>query len=281
MTGPDFLVIGHVAKDIVPGGWRLGGTAAYASIQAERLGLRTAVVTSAPGSIDLATLLPGVEVHRVPSRQPTTFRNCYRDGRRTQFILARARPLALADVPRDWLSASIVLLGPLCGEVTPETTALFPRSVVGIAAQGWLRSVDSEERVIPSQWPDSNAWASVRALFVSEDDLAGDNSPLNRWTAAFPVVAYTQASRGARLHAGGLWRHIDAFPEREVDPTGAGDVFAACFLTRLHETGDLPLAARFAAAAASISVSREGTLAIPDRLQIERRMAEHPEIVLR
>jgi sugar/nucleoside kinase (ribokinase family) len=281
MTSPDFLVIGHVAKDIVPGGWRLGGTAAYASIQAERLGLRTAVLTSAPGSIDLATLLRGVEVRRVPSRHPTTFRNCYQDGHRTQFLLARARPLALGDVPKDWLSASIVLLGPLCGEVPPETTSLFARALVGIAAQGWLRGVDSEERVIPSQWPDSNAWASVHALFVSEDDLATDNSPLDRWTAAFPVVAYTQASRGARLHAGGLWRHIDAFPEREVDPTGAGDVFAASFLTRLRETGDLSLAARFAAAAASISVSREGTLAIPDRRQIEQRMAEHPEIVLR
>jgi sugar/nucleoside kinase (ribokinase family) len=281
MTSPDFLVIGHVAKDIVPGGWRLGGTAAYASIQAERLGLRTAVLTSAPGSIDLARLLRGVEVHRVPSRHPTTFRNCYQDGHRTQFLLARARPLALGDVPKAWLSASIVLLGPLCGEVPPETTSVFAHSLVGIAAQGWLRGVDSEQRVIASQWPESIALSNVHALFVSEDDLAGDTSSLDRWTAAFPVVAYTQASRGARLYAGGLWRHIDAFPEREVDPTGAGDVFAASFLTRLHETGDLSLAARFAAAAASISVSREGTLAIPDRRQIEQRMAEHPEILLR
>lgn len=281
MTSPDFLVIGHVAKDIVPGGWRLGGTAAYASIQAGRLGLRTAVVTSTPGSIRLAGLLPGVAVHRVPSRRPTTFRNCYEDGHRTQFLLARARPLRPADVPKEWRSASIVLLGPLCGEVPPETTSLFASSLVGIAAQGWLRGVDSEQRVVPSPWPDSAGWHNVHALFVSEDDLPGDDSPLDRWTGAFPIIAYTQASRGARLYAGGLWRHIDAFPERELDPTGAGDVFAASFLTRLHETGDVSLAARFAAAAASISVSREGTLAIPDRRQIEQRMAEHPEIVLR
>jgi 1D-myo-inositol 3-kinase len=281
MTSPDFLVIGHVAKDIVPGGWRLGGTAAYASIQASRLGLQTAVVTSAPGSIDLAALLPGVEVHRVPSRHATTFRNCYQDGHRTQFLLARARPLELGDVPKAWLSASIVLLGPLCGEVPPEMTSLFARSLVAIGAQGWLRRIDSEQRVIPCEWPDSVGWSNVHALFVSEDDLADDGNALERWAAGFPTVAYTQASRGARLCNGGLWRHIDAFPEREVDPTGAGDVFAASFLTRLHESGDLPLASRFAAAAASISVSREGTLAIPDRGEIEQRMAEHPEIVLR
>jgi len=281
MTRPDFLIIGHVAKDVVPGGWHLGGTAAYASLQAIRLGLRTAVVTSAPASMDLAALLPGVEVHRVPSRQATTFRNCYRDGHRTQFLLARARSLALTDVPDAWWTAPIVLLGPVCGEVPPEATSLFAHSLLGVTAQGWLRGVDRQQRVTRRAWPDSPSWAGAHAVFASEDDLAGDTSALDRWTAVFAVVAYTQASRGACLHAEGRWCHVDAFPEREVDPTGAGDVFAAAFLARLSETGDLDLAARFAAAAASISVSREGTLAIVGRQQIEERMTQHPEIVLR
>jgi sugar/nucleoside kinase (ribokinase family) len=231
--------------------------------------------------MDLAALLPGVEVHRVPSRQPTTFRNCYQDGHRSQFLLGRARTLALTDVPDAWRSAPIVLLGPVCGEVPPEATSLFPQSLVGVSAQGWLRWVDSERRVTSRVWPESPSWADAHALFVSEDDLAGDTSTLERWTAVFPVVAYTQASRGACLHIDGRWCHIDAFPEHEVDPTGAGDVFAAAFLARLYETGDPALAARFAAAAASISVSREGTLAIADRQQIEERMAQHPEILLR
>jgi sugar/nucleoside kinase (ribokinase family) len=281
MTRPDFLVIGHVVKDVVPGGWRLGGTAAYASLQATRLGLRAAVVTSAPGSMDLAALLPGVEVRRVPSRRATTFRNCYHDGHRSQFVLARARTLALTDVPDAWRTAPIVLLGPVCGEVSPEATSLFAHSLLGVSAQGWLRGLDPQQRVSRRAWPDSPSWASGYAVFVSEDDLAGDTSSLDRWTAVFPVVAYTQASRGACLHVDGRWRHIDAFPEREVDPTGAGDVFAAAFLARLCEAGDLALAARFAAAAAGISVSREGTLAIADRRQIEERMAQHPEVVLR
>jgi sugar/nucleoside kinase (ribokinase family) len=281
MARPDFLVIGHVVKDVVPDGWRLGGTAAYASLQASRLGLRVAVVTSVPGSMDLAALLPGVDVHRVPSRRATTFRNCYDDGHRSQFVLGRARTLALSDVPDDWRSAPVVLLGPVCGEVPPETTSLFAHSLVGVTAQGWLRRVDSQRRVTARAWPDSPSWADGHALFVSEDDLAGDTSALDRWTTVFPVVAYTQASRGACLHVDGRWCHIDAFPEHEVDPTGAGDVFAAAFLARLYETGDPALAARFAAAAASISVSREGTLAIAERQQVEERMAQHVEILLR
>jgi len=281
MTRPDFLVIGHVVKDVVPGGWRLGGTAAYASLQASRLGLRVAVVTGAPASVDLAALLPGVEVERVPSRRVTTFRNCYQDGHRSQFVLARARSLALGDVPDAWRTAPIVLLGPVCGEVPPEATSLFAHSLVGVCAQGWLRRVDSQRRVTRRAWPDSPSWGSAYAVFASEDDLAGDTSALERWSAVFRVVAYTRASRGACLHVDGRWCHIEAFPEREVDPTGAGDVFAAAFLGRLWESGDAALAARFATAAASISVSREGTLAIAERQQIEERMAQHPEILLR
>jgi sugar/nucleoside kinase (ribokinase family) len=281
MTRPDFLVIGHVVKDVVPGGWRLGGTAAYASLQASRLGLRTAVVTSAPGSMDLGALLPGVEVHRVPSRRATTFRNCYQDGQRSQFVLAEARRLAVSEVPDAWRTAPIVLLGPVCGEVPPEAISVFAHSLVGVCAQGWLRGVDAQQRVTRRAWPGSASSGSGDAIFVSEDDLGGDTSLLGGWTGVFPVVAYTQASRGACLHVGGRWCHIDAFPEREVDPTGAGDVFAAAFLARLHESRDAALAARFAAAAASISVSREGTLAIADRRQIEERMGQHPEILLR
>lgn len=281
MTRPDFLVIGHVVKDLVPGGWRLGGTATYASLQGARLGLRAAVVTSAPGWMDLAALLPGVEVHRVPSRRPTTFRNCYHNEDRTQFVLAQARTLDLSDVPDAWLATPIILLGPVCGEVPPEAASLFPHPLVGVSAQGWLRRVDAQQRVGSSPWPDSASWSDGHVLFVSDEDITRDTGLLNRWAAVFPVVACTQSSRGARVHVSGQWRHIGAFPQRQVDPTGAGDIFAAAFLSRLYETDDPALAARFAAAAASISVSGEGALAIADRGQIEGRMAQHPEIVLR
>jgi sugar/nucleoside kinase (ribokinase family) len=55
----------------------------------------------------------------------------------------------------------------------------------------------------------------------------------------------------------------------EVDPTGAGDVFAAAFLIRLHETGNNFEAARFASAAAALSLGGSGISAIAGRAQIE------------
>lgn len=59
---------------------------------------------------------------------------------------------------------------------------------------------------------------------------------------------------------------------REVDPTGAGDVFAAAFLVSLRRREAVATAARFAAAAAAISVEGFGLGAIPTRAVIEERL---------
>jgi sugar/nucleoside kinase (ribokinase family) len=118
-------------------------------------------------------------------------------------------------------------------------------------------------------------------LFVSDEDLAGDESMLERWTREVPVVAMTESWKGARVHGDGAWRRMDAFPEAEVDPTGAGDTFATALLVRLRETGDVYEAARFGAAAASISVGGMAAESIATREQIDERLRAYPEVALR
>jgi sugar/nucleoside kinase (ribokinase family) len=55
----------------------------------------------------------------------------------------------------------------------------------------------------------------------------------------------------------------------EIDPTGSGDIFAAGFLVRLHQTKDPWEAARFANVLASASVTRRGIAStpLPDEIQ--------------
>ncbi len=63
---------------------------------------------------------------------------------------------------------------------------------------------------------------------------------------------------------------MPAFPATERDPTGAGDVFAAALLVRLHETGDPLDAARFAARVAAASIEGRGVSMVPTRVEVER-----------
>jgi sugar/nucleoside kinase (ribokinase family) len=62
-----------------------------------------------------------------------------------------------------------------------------------------------------------------------------------------------------------------------VDPTGAGDVFAAAFLVRYRETGDPFASALFASCAASLSVEAPGLEGVPTRARVEERFRQFPE----
>lgn len=281
MTTPDVVVIGHVVQDVVPGGWRVGGTATFATAQAQRLGLRAGLVTRVGPDVTLEDVIPKAMLAGRASIRTTRFENVYDGSRRRQRVPVQAERLTMDDVPAGWRSAGIVLMGPVCGEVPAGMATAFSGSLVGVSAQGWLRSLDREHRVRRRAWSGPPFWSGCEVLFVSDEDLGRRRDQLDCWTAEVPMVVVTRNRRGARLQMNGRWQSIEAFPAREVDPTGAGDVFAAAFLVHYHEKGDAAQAIRFASAAAACSVEAVGLEGIATRQEIEARLEEHPEVALR
>jgi sugar/nucleoside kinase (ribokinase family) len=278
---PDFVVVGHVVRDLVPQGWRLGGTATFAALQAERLGLRAGIVTRAGADLALGDALANVMISNAPSEQTTSFQNVYEQGKRRQSVLGQAERLAEADIPAEWRSAPIVLIGPVCGEIPPELSESFASPLLGVSAQGWLRRIDRRGHVRRQAWNGAPFWRGCNVLFVSDEDVGARRDQVDRWISEVPIVAVTSNRRGARVHDNGRWRKIGAFPAKEIDPTGAGDVFATAFLVRLRETNDVAESTRFASAAAACSIEAPGVDAIATRAQIEERLRAHPGVVLR
>jgi sugar/nucleoside kinase (ribokinase family) len=82
----------------------------------------------------------------------------------------------------------------------------------------------------------------------------------------------TRGRRGLRVYSGADVHDLPAFPATEVDPTGAGDVFAAAFLIALREGKPVVAAARWAACAAALSVEAKGVAGIPPRRLLEARI---------
>ena len=71
---------------------------------------------------------------------------------------------------------------------------------------------------------------------------------------------------------------VAPFAVHEFDSTGAGDVFAAAFMVRVHETGDVMKSARFASAAAALVVQGPGLAAVADRAAIETLLLAQQEV---
>jgi sugar/nucleoside kinase (ribokinase family) len=76
------------------------------------------------------------------------------------------------------------------------------------------------------------------------------------------------------LYWNGDVRRFPAQEVTEVDPTGAGDIFAAAFFYRLYTTRDPWEAARFATQLATISVTRPGLRGVPTPEEIQDCMVE-------
>jgi sugar/nucleoside kinase (ribokinase family) len=290
LRAPEFLVVGHVVQDLTGDegqggtGSRLGGTACYAASLAERLGLRTGILTAAATDLPLDETLPSADVVRAPSADSTQMRNVYTAEGRVQYVPRRASRIDARRLPDAWRDAEIVLLGPVADEVDEALASCFPQALIGVSAQGWLRDIGADGMVrplSPEAWRADAILKPAHVLVVSDEDLppSGTRAVLERWSRRVDVLAYTRAERGAEVCHEGVWRHIDAFPAEAVDPTGAGDVFAAAFLIRYRDTDDAWEATRFASCAASFVIESEGLANIPDQAMIEARLREHPEIV--
>jgi sugar/nucleoside kinase (ribokinase family) len=256
----------------------------FAAVQAHRLGRSVGIVTSAaPDVIErLRSDLPFAEIASIDADATTTFENIYDGGHRTQYIREQGAPIGHDAVPAAWRDAPVVLLGALWAELAPDFAAAFaPDSLVGVSAQGYLRAADSKARVRHTTWRGAPFWTGSDVLFVSDEDLGDERDDLARWQDDVPVVVMTASSRGAHVYADKHWRRLDAYPQDEIDPTGAGDTFATGFLIRLHESGDVADAARFGSAAASLSVRGVGAASMPERAEVEERMRQYPDVGLR
>ncbi len=286
---PEFLTIGHVTRDLHSDGtFSPGGTVTFAALTAYRLGLATGIITRADTEMSAAlpTLLPSIALHVLPSQQTTTFANQYKDGFRTQYLYARAEPLQPTDVPAAWRAAPVVLLGPLVQEIQPVFVALFrrrPGAIIAATPQGWLRRWDADGRVWPTPWLEADqVLPLLDVLILSHDDLlpfADGNRDeadaiLEQWSRRVPLLVATDGRHGATLFRQGSTQRFPAYSVNEVDPTGAGDVFAAAFLTFLYQYGDPERAVDFANCVASFSIEQDGIQGIPTLEMVEARLGK-------
>lgn len=244
----------------------------YSARVAQALGARTAVLTSIGPGFELEPVLPGVAFECVPAERTTTFENVYTPAGRQQTVHAVAKTMTASDVPEAWQRASIVHLGPIVHEIDEGMVRLFSNSLVGVTPQGWFRRWGEDGRVSVGDWPGmAEVLPLAAAVIVSPEDLPYAEL-LDEIRELAPVVVLTQQAGGCKVFYRNEMREVPAPAVEEVNPTGAGDVFAAAFFIRLYQTKGNPWsAAEFANGMAAHSVSYES---LADKLNAIRELLE-------
>lgn len=255
----DFLAIGHICHDLVPGGRVVGGAAAYTASVAQALGCRAGIVTRTAPDDNWQEALPGIAIVNIGAPATTIFENIYTPAGRVQTVHAVAGKLSAAAVPSLWTRAPMVFLGPIANEVDPAMVQLFSNSMVGIGPQGWMRRWDEQGRVFPVEWESAaQVLPLAAASFLSVEDLA-DEAMLQKYAGMSRLLVVTEGEKGCSLYVHHDRQLFPAPLVQVADTTGAGDIFAAAFLVRLFQTdGNIREAAEFANRIAAHSVTQQG-----------------------
>lgn len=271
----NYLVIGHITQDLLDDGtYRFGGTVSYSGLTAARLGHRVGILTSCSPDLDLSAYA-GLQTRGLPASQNTVFRNIRTDSGRLQYMYHSARRLDATSVPEEWKLCPIVHLGPVAAEIDPDIFSVFPKSMLCLTPQGWLRAFAQDGRVLPVDWTYSPALLqAAHAVVLSIEDLHNDESKVEQWASLCRLLVVTQSDQGARVYWNGDVRRFSAPKVNLVEDTGAGDIFAACFFHRLYTTQDPWEAARFAVRLAAFSVTRAHFQSIPTEREISDALIE-------
>lgn len=270
-----FLVVGDVIDDIVAvqqGPLRTdtdtaatirqlpGGSAANTAAWLASLGAKVAFAgaVGAPDLIRHAAALPGVEARLVATNLPTGAIVVLVDGQQRSMLTSRGANAALdlGAVELDGFDHLHLTGHPLLQST--DGGAAFTALIRRAKDAGLTVSVDPGSAGFIADFGVERFLAAIAGtdlLLPSLDEgrlLTGLEDPGEIVAALdFPVVVLTAGADGAYVPG-----HIPAVAADVVDPTGAGDAFAAGFLAAYD--GDAAAAARAAVVVAARAVAQVG-----------------------
>jgi ribokinase len=181
--------------------------------------------------------------------------------------------------------AMVTELGPLLDEAAMLVLQyeILPETLYASIDMAYKHEIPVLFNLAPARLFNKNYLSKIEYLIVNESEaesLCGFtvDTPEELERAAqmlldfgTKTVIITLGPRGAYLASSEERQNLPAFKVEALDTTGAGDVFCGALAVALVEGKALPAAARFASAAAALSVTRLGAQpSAPDRNEIDQ-----------
>lgn len=262
-------VIGNVSRDVVDGSApRPGGPAYYGAYGLRLIGGGARVITKCADGDRRLLIRPlqtlGVPVTWRASSATAAFEIRYEGQTRQLELTSLAEPWTTEEVAgwaaRALHGASWVHLGAVARTDFPaETTAaLAGGRRLSLDAQGLLRPARLGPVALDKDF-DGRVLAHLAMLKLAEDEAETlldhvDEQALRE--LGVPEVLVSLGPRGLLLFSRGRLQRVPVRPLAGVDPTGAGDVLSAAYVSSRSLGQPPPVAARRAAEAAAAFLTR-------------------------
>ena len=249
LQGPRWLVVGSATVDCIVQAdrrtYKAGGVVVYGGLTLLRLGHAVAVCANmASKDRDVMALLreKGAQLYSGDDMHTTHFINRIEGDDRQQEMPIAARPIGQTDLQKAVRPSDYILLGPLHPhDVAEEALAWLVaqgNTVLCADLQGHVRRVEgglvrakvsaSVEGILQAaQWVKASQDELDLLLAWAQCDVG---QLIERYGLREVVV--TRGSQGGYIqHRGGMHLFESTSVSRVCDPTGAGDVFFACYLS--------------------------------------------------
>lgn len=281
------LSVGHITHDMYPEGIVPGGCAYYGARVYDALGAVSKLYTGVGADFQCMDTVADLVAHCAREGQTTCFKNVYpKGGIRIQRVDAQGPAIA---APAHLNEYDVVHLAPVMNEVElSDWLDAVGATLSAISVQGWIKTAgapfsqiypelddygpENARSVVQIPWtPAEEDLRRVGIASLGAEDLIGQGDLLERLVANIPIVACTQGRGGADIYVDGRPTRVGTYLVDDVDPTGAGDTFAAGFIYGVASGLDPLRAASLGAASASIVVEDVGGQSIP-RIATEARL---------
>lgn len=277
---PDLVILGNLVVDDVvytDGSTRMaqpGGSVLYLALAARLWGLRVGVVSVAGSDYPRGTLTQlesrGIDLSGVRYLGRQGIRTwLLHEGRKRQVAHRLESPGHLEvspdfdDIPSAWLAARAFHLAPM--PRTHQAELVRRLREVNESRPRPLISLDPFDLLVEADLPFwGDLVGQLDRFFLSEDEVLtrDPDSTLAAWAERWEGlrILRKQGDRGGIVYGDGQrWRAVSAEP---VDTTGAGDSFAAAFLSAELDGQTLEEGLRRGAVTASLAISGSGPEAL-------------------
>lgn len=280
---PELVIIGHIINETIQYSDRtvtpvLGSPAAYCSVIASKLGIRTGLVTKIgkdwPDKLLQVIKDAGVDVRGVKVGDRSTRNLLIYDisGNKKVRYIEKACHIMFDDIPKEYLGAKIIYVCPMDYEVPLETVKELDNlgKTLAVDLMGYggatssihphqkeqethqaLKELVRHFHIVKASIEDCQYFFETKKRM--EEDIA---HLFTKWGADIGIV--TLGEKGAIVTTRDKIFRAPAFPVRVEDCTGAGDAYSAGFLAEYLRTKDSNKSALFAAATASLVIEGSG-----------------------